>query len=77
MTCGTIYEKYVGRYAAWYTPLRLKRRVKVLPQPGTGQAKWASFFRLVALASCVAEVVTCCFSTCKIGGSRGTPLDEG
>ena len=53
-------------------PLRLKRLVNVLPQPGTGQVKFASFRRRLALAACVALVVTCCFSTCMIGGSRGT-----
>jgi hypothetical protein len=52
------------------TPLRLNRRVKVLPHPGTGQAKCASFLRLLALAAWVADVVTCFFSTCKIGGRR-------
>ncbi len=55
-----------------HTPLKLKRRVNVLPQPGTGQTKFASFLRRLALAACVAVVVTCCFSTCMIGGSRGT-----
>ncbi len=32
----------------------------------------ASFRRRLALAACVALVVTCCFSTCMIGGRRGT-----
>ena len=53
-------------------PLKLKRLVNVLPQPGTGHTKFASFLRRLALAACVALVVTCCFSTCMIGGSRGT-----
>lgn len=53
-------------------PLRLNRRVNVLPQPGTGQTKLASLRRRLALAAWVALVVTCCFSTCMIGGSRGT-----
>ena len=55
-----------------HTPLRLKRRVNVLPQPGTGHTKFASILRRLALAACVALVVTCCFSTCIIGGKRGT-----
>ena len=54
-----------------HTPLRLKRRVNVLPQPGTGHTKFASFLRRLALAACVALVVTCCFSTCMMGGRRG------
>ena len=55
-------------------PLRLKRLVKVLPHPGTGQTKWASFLLLLALATWVAVVVTCCFSTWRMGGRRhGTP----
>jgi hypothetical protein len=44
-------------------PLRLNRLVNVLPQPGTGQRKFASFRRRLALAAWVAEVVTCCRST--------------
>lgn len=59
-----------------WAPLRLNRRVNVLPQPGTGQAKWASFLRLLALAACVADVVTCFFSTCKIGGRRVMAVGE-
>ena len=51
-------------------PLRLNRLVNVLPQPGTGHTKLASFLRLLALAACVALVVTCCFSTCRMGGRR-------
>lgn len=34
----------------------------------------ASFRRLLALAACVAVVVTCCFSTWRMGGSRTAPL---
>ena len=49
----------------------MKRRVNVLPQPGTGHTKFASFLRRLALAACVALVVTCCFSTCMMGGRRG------
>ena len=57
-------------------PRRLKRLVNVLPHPGTGHTKCASFLRRLALAICVADVVTCCFSTCKIGGRRGmAPAD--
>lgn len=48
--------------------------MNVLPQPGTGQMKWASFLLLEALAACVAEVVTCFFSTWRIGGRRVTPF---
>jgi len=59
-------------------PLRLKRLVNVLPQPGTGQMKCASFLRRLALAACVAVVVTCCFSTWRIGGRRhGMPPADG
>jgi len=57
-----------------YPPRRLNRLVKVLPQPGTGHLKMASFRRLLALAACVAVVVTCCFSTWRMGGSRTAPL---
>ena len=53
-------------------PLKLNLRVNVLPQPGTGHTKCASLRRLLALAAWVALVVTCCFSTCIIGGKRGT-----
>src|ERR1700733_896329 len=53
-------------------PLKLKRLVKVLPHPGTGHTKCASFLLRLALAACVADVVTCCFSTCRMGGRRGT-----
>lgn len=53
-------------------PRRLNLRVKVLPQPGTGQIKLASLRRRLALAAWVALVVTCCFSTCRMGGSRVT-----
>jgi len=56
-------------------PRKLKRLVKVLPHPGTGHTKWASFLLRLALAAWVADVVTCCFSTCRIGGRRGT--DDG
>ena len=35
--------------------------------------KCASFRLLLALAACVALVVTCCFSTCRMGGRRVTP----
>jgi len=52
-------------------PLRLNLRVNVLPQPGTGHMKWASFRLLLAEAAWVADVVTCCFSTWRIGGRRG------
>lgn len=51
-------------------PRRLNRLVNVLPHPGTGQWNCASFRRRLALAACVAVVVTCCFSTCMIGGRR-------
>jgi hypothetical protein len=34
----------------------------------------ASFRRLLALAACVAVVVTCCFSTWRMGGRRTAPL---
>lgn len=54
-----------------YVPRRLNRLVKVLPQPGTGQTKWASFLLRLADAACVALVVTCCFSTWRMGGRRG------
>lgn len=57
-----------------YPPRRLNRLVNVLPQPGTGHLKMASFRRLLALAACVAVVVTCCFSTWRMGGSRTAPL---
>ena len=56
-------------------PLRLNRLVNVLPQPGTGHTKLASFLRRLALAACVALVVTCCFSTCMMGGRRGKELE--
>ena len=52
-------------------PLRLNLRVNVLPQPGTGHMKCASFRLLLAEAAWVADVVTCCFSTWRIGGRRG------
>jgi hypothetical protein len=55
-----------------HAPLRLNRLVNVLPQPGTGHKKLASFRRRLALAAWVAEVVTCCRSTWKMGGSRHT-----
>lgn len=58
-----------------HLPRRLNLLVKVLPQPGTGQTKCASFLRRLALAACVAVVVTCCFSTWRIGGRRGTLVD--
>lgn len=71
-----VYVLCVDNGSGWDTgkrniPLRLKRRVKVLPQPGTGHMKCASLRRLLALAACVADVVTCCFSTWRMGGRRG------
>ena len=54
----------------------MNRRVNVLPQPSTGHLKCASFLRRLALAACVALVVTCCFSTGMIGGSVKRPLPE-
>jgi len=54
-------------------PLKLNLRVNVLPHPGTGHTKCASLRRLLALAAWVALVVTCCFSTCRMGGRRGRP----
>ena len=44
-------------------PFRLKCLVKVLPHPGTGQAKFASVFLRLSLASAVAVVVTFCLVT--------------
>lgn len=57
-------------------PLKLNLRVNVLPQPGTGHTKCASLRRLLALAAWVALVVTCCFSTCRMGGRRGRPAGD-
>ena len=57
-------------------PLKLNLRVNVLPQPGTGHTKCASLRRLLALAAWVALVVTCCFSTCSMGGNRGRPAGD-
>jgi len=37
--------------------------------------KWASFLLRLALAAWVADVVTCFFSTCKMGGNLGTPVE--
>ena len=51
-------------------PRRLNRRVNVLPHPGTGHWKLASFRRRLALAAWVALVVTVCFSTWRMGGRR-------
>ncbi len=65
--CKRAKQKHKGHY---YAPRRLNLRVNVLPQPGTGHWNTASFFLLVALAACVAVVVTCCFSTWRIGGRR-------
>jgi hypothetical protein len=65
-------SQFVGHKAWSQAPLRLNRRVNVLPQPGTGHRKFASFRRRLALAACVAEVVTCCRSTWKMGGRRHT-----
>ena len=45
------------------SPLRLKLLVNVLPQPGTGQVKFASCFRLLWLAFAVRPVVTVGFDT--------------
>ena len=39
-------------------PFKLKCLVNVLPHPGTGQAKFASVFLRLSLASAVAVVVT-------------------
>jgi len=39
-----------GREHKGHIPRKLNRRVKVLPQPGTGQTKWASLRRRLALA---------------------------
>jgi len=41
----------------WNAPFKLKCLVKVLPHPGTGQAKFASVFLRLSLASAVAVVV--------------------
>ena len=48
--------------------------MNVLPHPSTGHLKCASFRRRLALAACVALVVTCCFSTGMMGGSVKRPF---
>jgi len=54
--------------------LRLKCRVNVLPQPGTGQTKFASFFLRMALASAVAVVVTFCLLTMMEAAFKSEPV---
>ena len=48
----------VSRKGGQNRPFKLKCLVKVLPHPGTGQAKFASVFLRLSLASAVAVVVT-------------------
>ena len=59
----TLRNHFIAVAMRMYVPFKLKWRVNVLPQPGTGQTNEASPFLRPSLALAVAGVVTCCLST--------------
>jgi len=68
----TLQDRFIAVAMQIYVPFKLKWRVNVLPQPGTGQTNEASPFLRPSLALAVAGVVTCCLSTLAHGFAVGS-----